>query len=157
MKKSVRTLLNLSVQKGEQILYSHSSALCLHFIFEIVFPAVPPFTHTVKTETNTYSASIWWCLLTHQVALSQHSLDLQDVPVPQRCFVSLCVPWAALPGCQSYYWLTCATIPTIPNILGPSSNLRLLRLSPSLVFLKDLSNHLHFPALGLQIVGRSLF
>lgn len=41
LKKSVRTLLNLSVRKGEEILYLHSSALCLHFIFEILFPAVP--------------------------------------------------------------------------------------------------------------------
>lgn len=113
LKKSVRTLLNLSVRKGEEILYLHSSALCLHFIFEILFPAVPSwdllafYTHnesSCQTEMSTCSASIWWCLLTHQVALSQHLLDLQDLPIPQSwCFSQIRVPWVNLPGCQSYY------------------------------------------------------
>lgn len=68
LKKSVRTLLNLSVQKGEDIVYLHSSALCLHFVFGIIFPTVlswDPLAFLMRsksscqTEKGTCSASIW--------------------------------------------------------------------------------------------------
>lgn len=129
LKKSVRTLLNLSVRKGEEILYLHSFALCLRFIFEIVsLLCLPgtclPFTHTEKAAARQswtpVQPAFGGAYQMHQVALSQHLLDLQDMPIPQPwCFSQMCVPWATRPGCQSYYWPTCATILTIPNILGP--------------------------------------
>lgn len=86
MKTIVRTLLNLSVQKGEDIVYLHSSALCLCFVFEILFPAVPswdllayliPGKGSCQTGKDTCSASVWQCLLTDRVALTSTCLTCE--------------------------------------------------------------------------------
>lgn len=107
---------------------------------------------------NTCSVSIWWCLLTDQVVLSQYLLDLQDMLIPQPCCVSqMCVPWATLLVASHVIGLHVLQYSPFQIFWDPSHNLRLLRLSPSPDSLKDLPNSLHFPASGLQIVGRSLF
>lgn len=98
LKKSVRTLLNLSVQKGEDIVYLHSSALCFWDYFSpcaFLGPVCLSYSRSgCQPAGDTHSANIEQCILTGQVAnpssthISQHLLDLQDMSVPTPCHLS---------------------------------------------------------------------
>lgn len=119
-----------------------------------------PFTHTVKAAardehlfsrhlvvpTNRSGCSISALAWLARYAYFSALLCLRCVCPGQLCLVA-----------SHVIDLHVLRYPPFQIFWDPSSNLRLLRLSPSPGSLKDLSISLHFPASGLQIVGRSLF
>lgn len=151
-----------SVSKRVRKLYICIALLfaCIPFLRLFSLLCLPgtclPFTHTVKSAARDEHLFIQ-----HLVVLTNRS----------GCSISALAWLARYAYSSTLLCLTdvCALVashvidlhvlqyPPFQIFGDPSSNLWLLRLSPSPDSLKDFSNSLHFPASGWQIVGRSLF